>query len=165
MFEKYVCNHVYSCLWPAMKECFEKLKILSLHLAFKLENPYRNKNTMKTKWPLFLGIFLLILGILLRKALDFPLIGLAMILFGVGLKTYYILDKVRKGEYRPGSELWFLFIGLALFFFGLYLKNKETAIEPLYLILTGIGLKIVFIIRFIRMTRTPHAASKGSGNP
>ena len=110
---------------------------------------------MKTKWPLFLGIALLVAGIVMRKLTDYSLVGLAMILSGVALKTYYIIGKARSGEYRPGSELWFLFLGLALFFLGLYLKNRESVIEPLYLILTGIALKVVFIIKFIRLTRSP----------
>ena len=90
-----------------------------------------------------------------------PLIGMAMILTGVGLKSYYIVGKARSGEYKPGSELWFLFLGLTLFFAGLYLKNRESAIEPLYLIVVGLGLKVVFIVKFIRLTRRKATVTEG----
>ena len=115
---------------------------------------------MKTKWPLFLGILLLLAGILMRKLPGYAMVGLAMILIGVGLKTYYIISKARSGDYKPGAELWYLFLGLVLFFSGLYLKNRDSAIEPLYLILTGIALKVIFIVKFIRLTRSkPQAAN------
>jgi hypothetical protein len=102
---------------------------------------------------LFAGIGFLILGILLRKLSGYPAIGLFLILFGVGLKTYYIIQAIRSGLYRPGKELWLLFIGLTLFLGGLYLRGKPFKMNPIYLIILGLGLKIIFIIRFIQMVR------------
>ena len=102
---------------------------------------------------LFSGIGFLVLGILLRKIADYPALGLTLILAGVGLKTYYIIQAIRSGLYTPGVELWFLFVGLALFLTGLYLKGKEFFISPTYLIVLGISLKILFIVRFIQIVR------------
>lgn len=102
---------------------------------------------------LFSGIGFLILGILLRKITDYPSLGLILIFTGVGLKTYYIIQAIRSGLYAPGAELWFLFVGLALFLTGLYLKGKEFFLNPTYLIVLGISLKILFIVRFIQIVR------------
>lgn len=108
---------------------------------------------MKSKWTLFIGIFLLIFGIVIRKTTDLAVEGLAIIIAGVLLKTYYIISKARSGEYSPGYELWFLFIGLSMFLIGLYLKGHESPFNPLFLILPGILFKVIFIILFIVKTR------------
>jgi hypothetical protein len=104
---------------------------------------------MKQKWTLFAGIILLIVGIIIRKTTGFAIEGLAMIIAGVLLKTYYIISKARSGEYKPGYELWFLFIGLAMFLSGLYLRSNEPPFNPAFLIFPGLSLKVVFIILFI----------------
>lgn len=102
---------------------------------------------------LFSGIAMLIIGILLRKLSEYPSTGLLMILIGVGLKTYYIIKAIRSGLYQPGKEIWFLFIGLTLFLGGLYLRGKEFVLDSTYLIVLGLGLKVLFIIRFIQIVR------------
>ena len=116
---------------------------------------------MATKSPkkaiLFTGIGLLVLGIVLRAATDSRLAGLFLILTGVSLKTYYIIAAVRSGLYKPGKELWLLFIGLACFLSGLYLRGTDLPVDPIYLIVLGLGLKILFIIRFIQMVRIERA--------
>ena len=111
----------------------------------------------KTKVPkpiLFIGILLLVAGILVRRFLELPYVGLVFILSGVALKTYYIVAKARAGEYKPGGELWFLFIGLALFLGGLYARARGLdTYKPVYWMVTGIVLKVIFIVRFIQLTR------------
>ena len=111
----------------------------------------------KTKVPkpiLFIGILLLVAGILTRRLLELPYVGLLMILLGVALKTFYIVAKVRAGEYRPGGELWFLFIGLALFLGGVYARARGLdEYRPVYWMVAGIVLKVIFIVRFIQLTR------------
>ena len=103
---------------------------------------------------LFIGIFILVVGILLRRLLGMPVFGLALILSGVALKTYYIVAKARAGEYEPGKELWFLFIGLGLFVGGIYLRAQGlVAYRPVAMMVVGIVLKVIFIIRFIQLTR------------
>ena len=109
---------------------------------------------MKSKSLLFVGILLLILGIVLRKTTPYEVIGLALIIIGVLCKTVYIISKSRSGEYVPGKELIFLGVGLLLFLSGLYLRSMEhNLVYPTYLIVTGIGLKLFFIIRFIQIVR------------
>lgn len=115
---------------------------------------------MKSKALLFIGIILLVTGIILKKTTPMASFGLALILIGVTLKTIYILAKVKSGEYKPGKELYFLVVGLLIFLTGLYLRGiNQTLIEPIYLIVFGIALKITFIIRFIQIVR---AEKKGS---
>ena len=108
---------------------------------------------MKSKWTLFAGIVLLIVGIIIRKTTDLGFEGLLMIIVGVAFKTYYIISKARSGEYKPGYELIFLFVGLAMFLSGLYIRSHEPPFSPALLIVPGILLKILFIVLFIIKTR------------
>ncbi|MDH5399485.1 MAG: hypothetical protein OEX02_15150 [Cyclobacteriaceae bacterium] len=108
---------------------------------------------MKSKLPLFAGIILLTVGIIIRKTTGMATEGLALIIAGVLGKTYYIVSKARSGEYRPGYELLLLFIGLFMFLYGLHLRAHEPPFNPAFLIVPGISLKVVFIILFIRKVR------------
>ena len=108
---------------------------------------------MKSKWILFAGIVLLIVGIIVRKTSGFAIEGLVMIITGVLFKTYYIVSKARSGAYKPGNELWLLFIGLFMFLSGLYIRSHESQINSAYLIFSGLALKVVFIILFILKTK------------
>ncbi len=111
--------------------------------------------TFKTKKILLLGIILLVAGILLKKLILLEILGLILIITGVTLKAIYIIAKFKSGEYQPGKELLFLVAGLILFFTGLYLKNiNQNFIEPIYLIVFGLTLKVIFIIKFIIIVRS-----------
>jgi hypothetical protein len=95
------------------------------------------------------------LGIVFRKITPFEVFGLFLIISGVLCKTIYIIAKARSGEYKPGRELIFLFSGLLIFLSGLYLRSQpEPLLNPLYLIITGLVLKTIFIFRFIYLVRT-----------
>ena len=97
---------------------------------------------------------MLLLGILVRKLTEFEDFGLMMILLGVTCKTIYIIAKIRNGEYRPGKELIYLFLGLLLFMTGIVLRKSDSAlIYPIYLILSGLLLKIIYVIKFIRIVK------------
>ncbi len=110
---------------------------------------------MKSKSLLFIGIILLVVGILLKKMTQMDVIGLAAIIIGVTCKSIYIISKARSGEYKPGTELFILAMGLLLFFTGLYLRGiEQNLIKPIYLIVLGITLKIIFIIKFIQIIRS-----------
>jgi len=108
---------------------------------------------MYSKKLLFVGIALLVLGIVLRKFTDMTGLGLSMILIGVGCKTIYIIAKVKCGEYKPGKELIWLFLGLALFLTGLGLKSNSPGLIPTVLIISGLSLKLLFILIFIRKVK------------
>jgi hypothetical protein len=114
---------------------------------------------MASKSILFAGIILLVAGIVIRKATGFSIAGLIVILLGVGCKTYYIIGAIRSGLYRPGPEIWLLFVGLALFLGGLYLRGSDFFIDPVYLIGLGLTMKILFVIRFIQLVRHSRQAS------
>lgn len=110
---------------------------------------------MKSKGLLFIGIILLVIGIVLKKSTQMDVLGLILIITGVTFKSIYILSKVKSGEYKPGKELIFLIVGLLLFFTGLYLRNiNQTLVKPIYLIVCGITFKIIFIIRFIQIVKS-----------
>ena len=109
---------------------------------------------MKSKWILFSGIILLIIGIILRKATSFEVSGLVLILIGVLLKTVYIISKARNGEYVPGKELFFLLVGLGLFLSGLYMRSAPAFSFAPAMIIAGITLKVIFIILFIMKTKS-----------
>ena len=115
---------------------------------------------MNPKLLLFTGIILLVIGILIRKMTELEIFGLLLIIIGVTCKSTYIVMKARTGEYKPGKELFALALGLLLFFIGLYLRGSEqTLINPTYLIISGITLKIVFIVRFIQISRSIRISS------
>ena len=114
----------------------------------------------KLKIVLLIGIILLVLGILLNRLFQMDVLGLILICTGVAVKLIYILKKVKSGEYKPGKELIFLVIGLVLFFTGLYLQNiNQTLINPIYLIVVGLILKVIFIIKFIRIVQSERVLS------
>lgn len=104
---------------------------------------------MKSKWTLFAGILFLVAGIVLRNITEFELVPLSLIVLGVLFKTYYLVGMAKRGQYKPGYELYFLFAGLALFLSGLYLKLQDPSGFSRSLIITGILLKIAFIVIFI----------------
>ena len=96
----------------------------------------------------------MVVGIVLKKN-QMDTIGLASIITGVSFKSIYIIAKVRSGEYNPGKELVFLITGLFLFIIGLYFRDiEQPIIKPIYLIVLGITLKIIFIIRFILIVKS-----------
>lgn len=110
---------------------------------------------MSSKYLLFTGIISLSVGIILRALNKLEFLGLALIIFGVICKAIYIIAKIKSGEYKPGKELFYLSLGLLLFFAGMYWVNSEQSIlRPIYFIVLGITLKIVFIIRFIQIIRS-----------
>jgi len=109
---------------------------------------------LKSKGLLFIGIFLLVLGIVLKNFMGWFTSGLILILSGITCKTVYIIAKARTGAYKPGGELFFLFTGLTLFLAGLVLKSYFTGFLPRAMIIFGIALKIVFIIKFVMIVRS-----------
>ena len=109
---------------------------------------------MTSKKVLFTGIVLLIIGILVRKMTTMDMYGLLLILLGVGLKTMYIVGMAREGLYRPGKELWWLFIGLAFLFFSIYSRGQETLITYAGIMLAvAIGFKVLFIVGFVKKVK------------
>lgn len=111
---------------------------------------------MISKPYLYIGIALLFIGILFRKATSYEGFGLFLILLGVILKTIYIVSGIKSGVYKPGGELYFLFVGLFCFLSGLYLRTVSSHFYPYAMIVLGLLLKAIFIVRFIMITRVPN---------
>jgi hypothetical protein len=112
-----------------------------------------DKKTMSQKWPLFLGLLILTIGIVLKKSSDLSVLPILLMVLGVSLKVFYIISKSRTKKYRVGYELLVLAFGLVLFFTGLYFKKNGAAFNPYWLMGPGIVLKVIFVILFIRKTR------------
>ena len=110
---------------------------------------------MKLKFVLFAGILLLTAGIILRMFTDTGFSAILLIIVGVVFKTYYIIEKARSGEYKPGYELIFLFVGLTLFFAGLYFRIHQPAYHYVLLMVSGLILKMIYIILFVVKVRSP----------
>jgi len=104
---------------------------------------------MKSKWTLFTGIILLVTGIVLRMITNLTYEPILLIIVGVSFKAYYIIGTARNGEYKPGYELVFLFVGLLMFLYGIYLRPQELSLIPSFLIICGLIFKVVFVILFI----------------
>jgi len=120
---------------------------------------------MARKSLLFVGIVLLVVGILIRKLAGLDVFGLLMIITGVICKTVYIVAKARSGEYKPGKELIFLGVGLVLFLSGLYLRKHDQNLSyPIYMIVVGLMLKIVFIVRFVQIVKKTGASDSSIAN-
>jgi hypothetical protein len=110
---------------------------------------------MESKYLLFTGIISLSLGIFLRATNHLENLGLSLIIIGVVCKVIYIINKMKKGEYKPGIELFCLGLGLLLFFVGLYcIDPKHLFLKPVYFIVLGLTLKIIFVVRFIQIIRS-----------
>jgi energy-coupling factor transporter transmembrane protein EcfT len=101
------------------------------------------------KYIIFIGIFLLIAGIILRSTGFLPLPGLVLIITGGTLKLIYIIAKMINKEYKPGAELLLLFVGLGLFFLGRHFIPDWTNV----MMTLGILFKVSFVFLFIRKTR------------
>jgi hypothetical protein len=110
---------------------------------------------MKSKYLLFTGIIFLTTGIFLKATKQLEFFGLSLIAIGVICKLIYILLKIKNGAYRPGKELFVLGLGLILMFTGLYgLDPENIYLKPVYFIVLGITLKIIFVVWFIRIIRS-----------
>ena len=110
---------------------------------------------MKSKYLLFTGIIFLITGIFLKATKQSEFLGLSLIAIGVICKLIYILLKMKNGDYKAGKEFFVLGLGLILMFTGLYgLDPENIYLKPIYFIVLGITLKIIFVVWFIRIIRS-----------
>lgn len=108
---------------------------------------------MKSKLSLFIGIILLITGIVLSVASRMPVMPLVLILAGVALKVYYIAGQLISGEYKAGWEFLLLVVGLGLFLSGVYLSNQVDYSYPDVMKISGLTLKGGFVVAFIVKSR------------
>lgn len=105
---------------------------------------------MKEKRLLYAGILLLAGGIVLKSITDVSLLAIGLMGTGVLAKITYVFMKIKSGEYIPGSEVTLLIGGLILFLSGIYLRTEAFEdFSPVYLIFTGLAMKVTFIILFI----------------
>lgn len=106
---------------------------------------------LKSKWKLFLGLILLIFGIVLKLITDHDQIAIIFIAIGVLLKLVHIVSIIKNRSYKPGWEIIILAFGLSLFFFGLYICQIPS-LAQLFIII-GLVLKTTFVVLFIKKVR------------
>ena len=106
---------------------------------------------MRLNFLLFLGIILVVIGVLIKSIYQLDKTGILVIIIGVICKLIYIISKTRNGTYKPGKEVLILILGLLFFFMGLYnITIGHSYLKPLYLIIIGIILKFIFVYKFIQ---------------
>lgn len=118
---------------------------------------------MLKKWPLYIGLSLLAVGIVLKIATTYTVVPLIIMLSGISFKIYYITIKIIRKEYKPGFELYLLVSGLAIFFTAIFLTQQGLLNTPTSILFktTGISLKAAFLLMFILKTR----GTKSIGKP
>lgn len=111
---------------------------------------------MKLKNLIFIGVVLLVSGIVLRIIGCCPVLAVIIIIAGVSSKLSYVITSIINKTYKPGKELLLMYMGLVVFFTGLYFRRHGIPMGiPLEVI--GITMKITFIVLFIRIMKKPKA--------
>lgn len=105
---------------------------------------------MKAKYILYLGILLLLVGILFRYFMSYANLGIGLVIGGVVLKLAYITYTIVKGQYQPRAEFFLLIGGLVFLFLGLWHKLNVSEMIGYAMIAAAITLKLIFILLFIR---------------
>ncbi len=108
---------------------------------------------MKSIYLIFVGLFLLIAGIVMKYVTDLNVLPVILMAAGGLFKLAYILLKIVRREYKPGFEVLLLLSGLLLFFTGKNLQRDPDIAYAMFMMITGIGLKILFVLLFIRKRR------------
>jgi uncharacterized membrane protein HdeD (DUF308 family) len=108
---------------------------------------------MKLKVVLYIGILLLVVGLIFRYLTPYTSAGLSLVIIGVILKLSYILQTMRSGQYKPQAEIYLLLSGLLLLFLGLWHKLNVSEVVGYSMISAALVLKLLFLILFVRKTR------------
>lgn len=107
---------------------------------------------MKPKHLIIVGITLLVSGIVLRLIWSDSFLPILMMISGIACKLTFIGLSIRDKVYKPGKEMFLLYLGLCVFFTGLYFKRHGVDLAPL-LMTMGIVMKLLFVILFIKKFR------------
>ena len=108
---------------------------------------------MKSKQLLYVGIILLLAGLVLRYLTGYVDLGIGLVIVGVILKLSYIALSIFRGAYKPGAEFFLLLSGLVFLFLGLWHKLNVSEGVGYAMIVAAISFKLIFVILFIRETR------------
>jgi hypothetical protein len=109
---------------------------------------------MERKLLLYIGILLLVSGIALKSFTGYSILAWLTIGTGALAKILYIIGKIKSRSYKPGYEMICLYLGLSIFFTGMYVKADLVTEHKSLFIYTGIGLKSLFVFLFIRKMRS-----------
>lgn len=105
---------------------------------------------VKLKWLLYIGIVLVVSGIVLKKMLLLGSLPILLLILGGSMKLLFLILSWRNGSFRPGYEMLLLVFGLGLFFTGLYVKHPVVVDYKSFFLPSGVFLKLLFIILIIR---------------
>ncbi|TCO07195.1 hypothetical protein [Natronoflexus pectinivorans] len=119
---------------------------------------------MKSIWLLYVGLSFIGVAIVLRVlAFDATLTS---VLFSVGglIKILYLFLMYREAKLWPGKEMLLILAGITLIIVGAQLRdNIAQSFITLPITLTGIALKISFIVVAIRKVRAARVKLNGTG--
>lgn len=104
----------------------------------------------KTKIFIYVGIFFILIGIILRYYFDKALIGVLLIILGAISKLIFLFISVLTKKIKIGYEIFFLILGLLFVFIGIKFKATESyfMLHPIFMSV-GVILKIIFVVLWI----------------
>ncbi len=103
---------------------------------------------------LYIGFMFLYIGILTRNLTDTLLLGNLFFFTGIGLKILFLILKIKTSNYKLGREVFLFITGLTLFLSGIYIVNSTSTILKPSLMVSGILLKISFIVIVLKKIKT-----------
>ncbi len=106
---------------------------------------------MRKKILLYIGILLLVIGIILKFTVASSFVSYSFILVGIALKLIYLIKSVVTKEVKLGGEMFLLIIGISLVLIGTHLKTTSNyfMLHPV-LITVGVVCKIIFVAVWIK---------------
>ncbi len=106
---------------------------------------------MRKKTLLYIGILLLVTGIILKFIVASNFISFPFIISGIILKLIYLIRSIVTKEVKLGGEIFLLIIGISFVLIGGHLKTTSNyfMLHPV-LITVGVVCKIIFVAVWIK---------------
>lgn len=106
---------------------------------------------MRKKILLYLGILLLVTGIILKVIIASGVIPHTFIIAGITLKMIYLIRAIVTKEVKLGAEIFLLIIGISMVLIGAHLKTTSNyfMLHPVF-ITVGVVCKIIFVAVWIK---------------
>lgn len=109
---------------------------------------------MKRKKYLYLGIVLLVTGVVLRTLGLWGYTPYFLIVLGAVSKITFMYQSLKSRGLKLGYELLVLYAGLIIFFSGMYLRNNNLWEFAWLMMIVGIFFKVSFVGLFVRRLKT-----------
>lgn len=114
-------------------------------------NAQKRNKLMRKKILLYVGILLLVVGLILKFTVTSNFISYSFIIAGIALKLIYLIKSVVTKEVKLGGEMFLLIIGISFVLIGAHLKTTSNyfMLHPV-LITVGVVCKIIFVAVWIK---------------